>query len=604
MWKLMQFLTRSTGKSTFKHSNWVCFLFCFLLSAINSFGQSSATNVDFIVVGSAYYLNSQSPVVYDTIPTGCLLFWSVIFDGEQRATIYRSESGHIAFVSNGRLVIAGSDGKPMPWFLNSGLQVSTEIPVAPDGHEVVFYKTTPNILYKNAFDTIPLSLSRGMGSYQFIGVLSHEAGYASYIGRFGDYLMCPVGGNYCRPMYDKQRYSAGLGRYVPGATFLYSTVQGSSWDFERYMLRWAWRSTAFNITLAGFKGHLPSKWWLTGKFVTESTGITSIGVSGGGIGDLVGDGSGGDGVSRGNIPPDTDDYAGGVPGTVDTPPINPIGQNGKWVYDPEKQIWQWQGDLADNAVNIDPYGEDQPLPIYNTGDLAQESTLRKVLQTLEGFSKEQGVTSDQLQSMIDNGVVALKDGMVEYWEGKHLAEKLDAIDSSVEDAADRIDSSVDDAANLIYNVGNSINSRVNVIMDRAGSINDGVYSAAANTGVRGPIVNTLNNVGNNIVDAISDITMPEMPTVEGQETESYEITTPDLDSQIDGWFSSNFPQLTIARTFVFDDYDIGVFGWKIPFSAFNSSSVRIVINTARNIVAWLVYLSAVLGVFKAMGGGV
>lgn len=618
MWKLTQFLTRLAGKSTCKLFRSVFFLFCFLLSATDSFGQSS-TNVDFIVVGSAYYLNNQTPVVYDTIPTGCLLFWSVIFDSEQRATIYRSESGHIAYVSNGRLVIAGSDGKPMPWFLNSGLQLSTKISVAPDGDYVVFYKTTPNILYKNAFDTINLNIPRGMGSSHFIGALPHVSGNGSYIGRFGDYLLCPVGGNYCVPMYDKQRYNTVTHQYEPAASYLYSTVEGSNWYADKYMLRWAWRSTAFNVTLAGFKGLLNSKWWLTGKFITDSTGITSIGVSGGGgIGDLVGDGSGGDGVSGGNIPPDANDYAGNVPGTVDTPPTNPIGQNGKWVYDPETKLWNWQGDVADNAIDIDPFGTDQPAPQYNTGDLAQESTLRKVeagidglakentLQqirmTLENFQQQQGITPEQLQAMIDNSVVSIVDGQVQYWEGKNLAGKLDSIDASV----DAIDSSVDAASDRLYAAQNYANGKIDQIKDATIEIRNTASSIQSQLGLFGPIVSTLKNVRDSIVNAVNCIQIPENPTTDGQETEDFQIGEPDLSSQIDGWLSLDFPLIDIPVAASLPDYEIGVMGWKIPFSYFsahNGNWWNIIFIRVRMILKWLVYLSATLALCKAMGAG-
>lgn len=125
MWKLTRFLMRLTGKSISKLFRSVCFLFCFLLSAINSSAQT-ATNVDFVVVGSSYWLDGQ--YMYDTIPTGCLLFWSIKPDGAERASIYRSESGHIAFVQSIEceyygddwLILADSSGSPMPWFVNSG----------------------------------------------------------------------------------------------------------------------------------------------------------------------------------------------------------------------------------------------------------------------------------------------------------------------------------------------------------------------------------------------------------------------------------------------------------------------------------------------------
>lgn len=618
MWKLMQSLTRLIGKSTFKHFRWVCCLSCFLLLVTDSMSQA-VTNVDFFVVGSRYYYNGQ--YVFDTIPTGCILFWSVMPEDSSRASIYRSESGHIAFLQtiggSDWLIIADSGGQPMPWFVNSGWRRSYT--AYYEGGDVTKYVVYPHVIRKHAYDLIPVNQLKSFGCYLLY--LSSCPYYDSAQPQHYLAIYNNIG-------FRQENYHYSIDNPICSGT-----VRGVACDFydgafgrepfvyflsgtEEMELRWAFRASSFIISLDAFKMHLPSKWWLRNKYTVGSGGITSINVPGG-------TGMGGYDETEGSGPPVPSEggpgVGGSVPGDITNPPVTPMGQNGKWVYDPETKLWNWQGDFADNADQLNPW-DNTVMPENQERGLAQEATLRQVkdgidglakentLQqirmTLEDFRRQQGITPDQLQAMIDNAVVQIVDGQVQYWEGKHLADKLDAVESSVDDAADRIDSSVDDAANRIYNVGNSINSKVDVIMDHAEAINYATTSVAANTGVRGPIVYALNNVGNNIVDAISDITIPENPTVEGQETESYEITTPDLDSQIDGWFSFNFPQLTIARTFVFDDYDIGVFGWKIPFSAFNSSSVRIVINTARNIVAWLVYLSAVLGVFKAMGGGV
>jgi len=65
-----------SGLFTSKPFKLGCFLLCFLLRATASVHAQTVTNVDFVVVGSAYYLG-DNPVVYDTIPTGCLLFWTV-----------------------------------------------------------------------------------------------------------------------------------------------------------------------------------------------------------------------------------------------------------------------------------------------------------------------------------------------------------------------------------------------------------------------------------------------------------------------------------------------------------------------------------------------
>ncbi|MDD4414889.1 MAG: hypothetical protein PHR14_10185 [Oscillospiraceae bacterium] len=484
----------------------------------------------------------------------------------------------------------------MCWFLNAGLQVWAQVRQPPDQHYATVCKVTPNLLYKNAYDTIPLYESRGMGSVGFLGAVSvHDTG--GIIGRYGDYLVFAVGGSYCMAALDRPDWTyQGL---VPALHLLYSTTDGGL-SCEQFRLRWAWRASSYSLSLEAFKVHLSSKWWLTGKFITDSTGIVSINVSGGnGIGDIVGDG-GGDGVS-GGVPPDVSDYDGSVPGTVDQPPLNPLGQNGRYVYDPEKQIWQWQGDIADNATEIDPFGEDQPAPAYNTGDLAQESTLRKVLKTLEGFQKEQGIKPDELQAMIDNGVISLKDGMIEYWEGKHLADKLDAIESSVDEAAVRI-----------YNVGNSINSKIPGIEGKLESIAEASASTARSLGPRGAIVNNLTQIkadittsGDNIVSAI-EASKVDVPTTE-QETEDYQIATPDLSSQIDGWLSFNLPVINIAPVGTLQDYDIGFMDWKIPFSEFSKSKGKWYIDAlfrVRAILKWLVYLSATLAVVKAMGAGV
>lgn len=598
MWKLTPYLMRLTGRFTFKLSRLAFCLFCFLLLAIDSSAQS-VTNVDFVVVGSAYKLTGDAPYVYDTIPTGCILFWSIKPENAERAEIYRSESGHIAFVSNGRLVIAGSDGKPMVWFLNSGLQVMARVQQPPNGEYATVYKSTPNILYKNAYDTISLTLMRGIGSAAFLGASSDGPG--GIIGRFGDYMVGAVGGNYCIPYLDKPRYSVSQQGFVPAWHQLWSFIEDNWYKSEQFRLRWAWRASSLTISIDAFKSHLSSKWWLTGKFIADSSGITSIDVMGGnGIGDIVGDG-GGDGVS-GTVPPDVSDYDGSVPGTIDNPPTNPLGQNGRYVYDPEKKIWQWQGDIADNATDIDPFGEDQPLPTYNTGDLAQESTLRKVLQTLEGFQKEQGIQPDVLQAMIDNGVVSIVDGMVQYWEGKNLGAKLDSIDSSV-----------DDSANLVYGAANSINSKVSVIKDNSDTTAQKAGQIATALSPFGNVGNTINQInanivtsGDNIVSAIEGSKV-DLPTTDGQDTQDYDISKPDLSSQIDGWLSFNLPVINIPPVGTLQDYDIGFMDWKIPFSEFSKSKGSwyiLALFRVREILAWLVYLSATLGVVKAMGAGV
>lgn len=597
MWTLnycLRLQTALSGCAIWSRSVAVCF--SLLFSSFLIANAQTVTNVDFVVVGSAYKLTGDAPYVYDTIPTGCILFWSVKPENSERAEIYRSESGHIAFVSNGRLVIAGSDGKPMVWFLNSGLQVMARVQQPPNGEYATVYKSTPNILYKNAYDTISLTLMRGMGSAAFLGTSSDGPG--GIIGRFGDYMVGAVGGNYCVPYLDKPRYSTDQQGFVPAWHQLWSAIEDNWYKSEQFRLRWAWRASSFTISLDAFKGDLSSKWWLTGKFITDLTGITSINVTGGnGIGDIVGDG-GGDGVS-GTVPPDVSEYDGSVPGTIDNPPVNPLGQNGRYVYDPEKKIWKWQGDLADNATDIDPFGEDQPSPSYNTGDLAQESTLRKVLQTLEGFQKDQGIKPDELQAMIDNGVVSLKDGMIEYWEGKHLPEKLDAIKEAV------------DSARLVEQ---SINSKIDVMKGDTGIIRDASTSIASALGSRGIVVNTLDSVsanitttGDSIVNAIEGSKV-DIPTTEGQEDDDY--TAPDFDPQstfeeIIAWSRGIVvvPALPVYEEFA--DYPIGFMDWKIPLSFFSKSKNPVLYAQClriRAILKWCVWIAAFMGLVYHIGG--
>jgi hypothetical protein len=581
----------------------------------------SATNVDFIVVGSAYWLDGQ--YMYDTIPTGCLLFWGIKPDDAERAPIYRSESGHIAFVQSivfggdleDWLILADSSGSPMPWFVNSGWRRSYQTRVEGGG-SATKYVVYPNLISKHAFDCIPCYRLTGTGCYlHYLATRPVFAGY-DLIARSGNIGFAQSGysGN---PIENAVVSGRALDYYWVGEHDGYEArVIGFDGPSESMQLRWAFRASSFIISLDAFKMHLPSKWWLKNKYTVGSGGIISINVPGGA-------GMGGYSETEGSGPPVPSEggpgVGGSVPGSITEPPVTPMGENGKWVYDPETKLWNWVGDFADNADQLNPW-DNSVMPENQERGLAQEATLRQVksgidglakentLQqirmTLEEFQKQQGITDDQLQAMIDNAVVEIVDGYVQYWQGQNL---VGAIDNHGQNLVDVIDDRVSGVIGRLAIEGVGIKNAINqhkeissAISSRVSGLDNSVSRVNASIGA----VNTsIGEARTDIVNAINDITIPENPTVEGQETESYEIIAPDLSSQIDGWFAFDFPQLTIARQFIFEDYDIGVFDWKIPFSAFNDSSLRIVINTVRNILTWLVYLSAVLGVFKAMGGG-
>lgn len=599
MWKVKQFLTRSIGKFTFKRFRWVCFLFCFLLSVIDSTAQA-VTNVDFVVISGLHDIPGSSGVpdlsIWNRRPSGRMLFWTVLFDENQnRGTIYRSESGHIGFIQiidgTEYFLIADETGSPCRWMLESH-PINVSRTYMDETRSFSTY--VPSVWAKTYFDVFGINGNAGRGSLYKKGegviqtstyegvVLSDSIGNCSF--KWRKYSM---GGN------DYYGVVAGIwGETVNWGQWEPWWFQGSS---DYYSLHAVWRANYFDVELEFFRSLLDSKWWITGEYsVHWSHGITGIG-----------HGTGEQGVS--GAPAPSGGASTSVPGDILNPPITPLGDNGRWVYDPEKGLWQWQGDIADNVNQINPY--DNSVMPENSGTIegkwATESTLRRVLQTLEGFQREQGITSEQLQAMIDSGVVSIVDGMVQYWEGKNLVE---AIDNQGQNLVDVIDDRVSGVTGRLSIEGAGIKNAINqhkqissAISSRVSGLETGV--SRVNTSI-GAVNASIGEAKSDIVDAISNITIPENPTVEGQETESYEITAPDLSSHIDGWFAFDFPQLTIARQFVFEDYEIGVFDWKIPFSAFNDSSLRIVINTVRNILTWLVYLSAVLGVFKAMGGGV
>jgi hypothetical protein len=118
-----------------------------------------------LVVGSKYNTNGQ--YVYDTIPTGCILFWSVKPENSSRASIYRSESGHIAFLQtiggSDWLTIADSSGQPMSWFVNSGWRRSYT--AFYNGGNVTKYAVYPHVISKHAYDLIPVNQLNSSGCH-------------------------------------------------------------------------------------------------------------------------------------------------------------------------------------------------------------------------------------------------------------------------------------------------------------------------------------------------------------------------------------------------------------------------------------------------------
>lgn len=610
MWKVKQFLTRLIGKSIFKLFRSACFLFCFLLCLTAD--SAPVTNVDFVVVYGRHDKNMVDPTPwqtkYNSYPVGRLLFWTVIFDDTQtRGEIYRSESGHIGFIKQidgGEVfVMANESGGPASWLLDT----STISVRYSENHS--YYARPPHVWQKPFFD---IFATLGVGNPGSLYNSTHGviSGHRVLLGIVGS----NVGFEWRNFFLHGQTFSG----VCPVVRYDYSGNGQIEYNvhvpFSYYSVYATWRSPLFDVPIDVFKMHLDSKWWIRGWFAFDSTGITGIGYGTGdqGVSGQTASGSSGGSGDGGGITM--------LPGAIDDPPQTPLGLNGRWVYDPETRLWNWVGDIADNADQLNPW-DNSVMPENQERGLAQEATLRQVkagidglakentLQqirmTLEEFQRQQGITSDQLQAMIDNAVVEIVDGYVQYWEGKNLVE---AIDNQGQNLVDVIDDRVSGVIGRLSIEGAGIKNAINqhkqvssAISSRVSGLETGV--SRVNTSI-GAVNASIGEAKSDIVDAISNITMPENPTVDGQDVESYEITTPDLSSQIDGWFAFDFPQLTIARQFVFEDYDIGVFGWKIPFSAFNDSSLRIIINTVRNILTWLVYLSAVLGVFKAMGGGV
>lgn len=601
-----KFLTALTGLSTCRPSVLVFALLCCLLCRT---ADAQTTNVDFFVVGSRYQMNSEE-YVYDTIPTGCILFWSILPDGGQRAMIYRSESGHIAFYQEIQgvdyFILADSKGMPMPWYVNSGWRRQYNV-VVEGGATVTTSAVYPSSISKEAYDVIRLStLPTGVGCSLFYLPTRPVVGSYDLLARSGKVGFRQIGYDY----NSSRVFTAPVGGLALDNSWVAGAWQHVTRPFEgseRMELRFAFRASNFMITLEAFKGHLASKWWLRNKYTVGSSGITGININGG-----TGMGGYDDSVGSGPAAPSEGGagLGGSVPGDITNPPVTPMGLNGKWVYDPEKKIWQWHGDYADNSGQINPF-DNSVMPENQERGGAQEATLRQVKDGIDGlakedtlqqirisfeeFQKQQRITPSELQAMIDNAVVSVVDGQIQYWEGKNLAPKLDGIKTSVEQGSDQVSSKVDD---------------VKEVAERIDTNGKNVIAALGPQGRVNFMLNTVNSsittIGDSIVNAIGDINIPENPTTDEQDKEPVDISEPAL-SQFVGWLTFDYPQIHIPPLPALADYDIGVMGWKIPFSYFSQSNGNIwavVFLRVRTILAWLVYLSATLGVVKAMGAGV
>ena len=600
-----KFLTVLTGWSIFSRSALVCCLLCCLLC--RTADAEPVTNVDFVVVSGRHDMNMDAEpwqTKYNSYPVGRLLFWTVIFDDTQtRGEIYRSESGHIGFikqVAGGEVfLIANESGGPASWLLD------TSTIHAEWTSSQTYFARPPHVWNKPYYDIFATSGVGNRGSLWNTtdGVISANFTLLGYVGNV----------SFAWRNFNLQSYTySGVCPLVRFDPLDNGTFQNQvKAPFSYYAAYATWRSPLLDVPLDFFKMMRDRKWWIRGEFAVNSTGITGIGYGTGDQGVSGQTASGGSGGSGGG---------GGIttlPGAIDDPPQTPLGLNGRWVYDPETKLWNWIGDIADNANQINPFdnsvmpenqerGAAQEATLRQVKDgidgLAKEETLKKVYMSMEEFAKQQNLRTGELQAMIDNGVVSIVDGMVQYWEGKNLAPKLDSIKSSVDESADRVVQSQ-----------SATRQQVELIKDTTGSIRDSTAATAGALGPRGALVlsintvgDTVSTIGDSIVNAVGDIDVPENPTTDEQDKEEVDISEPEL-SQFDGWLTLEFPQINIPRVTNFSDYDIGVMGWEIPFSYFSQSNgawYNVAIFRVRTILAWLVYLSATLGVCKAMGAGV
>lgn len=597
----------SNGWFIFRRCRLVFFSLLFLLRATASVYAQTVTNVDFLVVGSLYQLfeGYEAKYVYDKFPTGPILFWTVLFDeNQERGSIYRSQSGHIGWIDGNEFVIAGGDGKPMTWSLRS-----RKVRFFDARIDAPTYFNVPSYMLKDSFDVI------GVGGFNGrICLFRHTPASSvynsyTYAGNMGSVYL--------------EGITSGAGSYK-GARIVYLYVDegvirrgllyGEEEDF--YSLRYVWRHPDFDISLEEFTLILESTWWLRDRYTVSSfNGVTGIT----GINTLDGGGMGRDNTRISNTIPSGGGAAPGdvasvplsVSGDPFNPPTTPLGDNGRWVYDPEKKLWQWQGDLADNANRIDPY--DNSVMPENSGTIegkwATESTLRRVLQTLEGFQKEQGITPEQLQAMIDSGVVSIVDGMVQYWEGKHIPQAIASVGDKIDSAAQSISDSSSSAANQ---VSSSIAAASDQIRRKMNDDYSGLSGhIAANSAYVNNVKRAVDSGTASIVGAINGLEFPsvDIPTAEVQDFESYDAPVGDVDSLGNDLFSLVFPGVAFASIPVvseFPDWDVGVFDWIIPFSYFSYSrnpQIYGVLSSVRTVLKWLIYLSVVISGVRMLGGG-
>lgn len=582
------------------------FLLCFLLRA--TVNAQTVTNVDFVIVSGLQDIPGSGGVpdlsIWNKYPSGRILFWTVLFDeNQERGSVYRSESGHIGFmqVIDGTeyFLIADSNGSPCRWllephFISGSCTWMGETRSVSSFVPAVWAKTYFDIFGTQGNNVLGRLFKNGEGIVEtstYVGVcLSDAVGSCSFKWR---------------------KYSMGNFDYygiVPGIWG--EAVNSGKWEpwwyqgcNHYYSLHAVWRANYFDVDLEFFRGLLDSQWWLTGKYAVHwNHGITGIG-----------HGSGEQGMSGSPAP----SGGGGiisVPGDdILNPPTTPLGANGKWVYDPEKRVWQWQGDIADNVDKINPY-DNSVMPensLSIEGKWATESTLRRVLQTLEGFQKQQGITPEQLQVMIDSGVVSIVDGMVQYWEGKHLPEVISSVGDKVDSAAQSISSSSSSAANQ---VSGAVSAGADKIYNELRRDYSGlVGQLGANRASINQVWQSVDAGASAIVDAINGLDAPsiDVPTTEGQIEEEIELPSADLvglSARLDQICDTlGFPSVSvpiIPPGALFSDWPVGVFDWRIPFSEFMSDSRVVgIIQGARTIILWLLSFTALLGLIRSMGGG-
>lgn len=587
------------GWSIFKRYRLASLSLLFLLRATVSVYAQTVTNVDFVVISGLQDKPGSGGVsdesIWNRYPSGRMLFWTVLFDENQnRGTIYRSESGHIGFMQiidgTEYFLIADETGSPCRWMLESHpINVSQTYM----GETRSFSTYVPSVWAKTYFDVFGISGNAGRGSLYkngegviqtstYVGVvLSDSIGNCSF--KWRKYSM---GNNdYYGVVAGIWGEAPSFGQWEPW------WYQGSS---DYYSLHAVWRANYFDVELEFFRSLLDSKWWITGKYsVHWSHGINGIGH---GTGEQGGSGapapSGGGSIS--------------VPGDILNPPTTPLGDNGRWVYDPEKGLWQWQGDIADNVNQINPY--DNSVMPENSGTIegkwATESTLRRVLQTIEGFQKEQGITTEQLQAMLDAGVVSIVDGMIQFWEGKHIPQAIASVGDRVDQAAQSVNNSVGSASG---NVSASVTAAGDKVYNMVRSLRAETISQS--TSLR----TAVHFQGDRIVDAINNIEAPsidiDVPSTDGQTIDNYDAPEGDVGSLGNELFDLNMswglPVVDIPVVREFPDWDVGVFDWVIPLSYFSySKNPRIsnILHGVREFLSWLCWLTLVVGCVRSIGG--